>query len=153
MPNNVLLLVLILNAIWFAMGFYAFYLRRRVFAKVVVPKKEDRNNSAYEAVIESGRFMGGFNFALSALNIMLVFNFGGFDKGSQWATLLIFNALGHGSQFVGNIPMALQNRHGVGLWNVYKGVMLRIFVIDFTLMVFNGVLAVSFLYSSTFVVS
>ena len=146
MLNNLLLLVLILNAIWFAMGFYAFYLRRRVFAKVVVPNKEDRNNSAYEAVIESGRFMGGFNFALSALNIMLLVNFGGFDKDSQWATLLIFNALAHGSQFVGNIPMALKNRRGEGLWNVFKGVMLRIFVIDFTLMVFNGVLAVVLLF-------
>jgi len=56
-----------------------------------------------------------------------------------------FNALAHGSQFVGNIPMALKNRRGEGLWNVFKGVMLRIFVIDFTLMVFNGVLAITYL--------
>lgn len=145
MVNNFLLLVLVLNAIWFAMGFYAFYLRRNVFAKVVVPKSEDRDNTAYDAVVESGRFMGGFNAALCLLNVMLIFNFGGFDKGSQWATLLIFNALAHGSQFVGNIPMAMKNRLGEGLWNVFKGVMLRIFVIDFTLMVFNSVLAFGFL--------
>ena len=145
MLSNMLIVVLSLNAIWFGMGFYAFYLRRRVFAKVVVPKKEDRDNTAYKAVIESGRFMGGFNAALCLLNIMLVINFGGFDKGSQWATLLIFNALAHGSQFVGNIPMALKNRRDEGLWNVFKGVMLRIFVIDFTLMAFNGVLAVIYL--------
>ena len=134
--------VLAINAVWFAMGFYAFYLRREVFAKVIVPIREDRDNSAYEAVIESGRFMGGFNFALSALNIMLVLGLGGFETGSQWAVLLVFNSLAHGSQFAGNIPMALANRRGEGIWRVFKGVMLRIFVIDFTLMVANAVLAI-----------
>jgi len=143
--NSLLFIASLSNITWFGMGFYAFYLRRRVFAKVVVPKKEDRDNSAYEAVVESGRFMGGFNAALCLLNVMLIFNFGSFDKDSQWATLLIFNALAHGSQFVGNIPMAIQNRRGQGLWSVFKGVMLRIFVIDFTLMIFNGGLALAFL--------
>ena len=136
-------LVLILNAIWFAMGFYAFYIRRNVFAKVVVPNSDHRGNSAYDAVIESGRFMGGFNIALSLLNIGLVLNLGGFDTNSQWALLLAFNSLAHGSQFAGNVPMALQNRQGGGLWNVFKGVMLRIFVIDFTLMVANAALAIT----------
>lgn len=127
-----------LNAIWFAMAFDAFYRRRKIFAKVMVPKPEDRDNSAYEALIESGRFMGGFNLALSAFNVLLVFNVGGFESDAQWATLLIFNALAHGSQFFGNVPMALQNRRGGGLWNVFKGVMRLIFVIDFTLMVANA---------------
>ena len=136
-------LVLILNAIWFAMGFYAFYIRRNIFAKVVVPNAEHRSNSAYDAVIESGRFMGGFNIALSLLNIGLALNLGGFDADSQWALLLAFNAAAHGSQFAGNVPMALQNRRGGGLWNVFKGVMLRIFVIDCALMLANGAMAIA----------
>lgn len=139
-------LVLALNAIWFAMGFHVFYIRRKLFAKVVVPNKDHRDNSAYEAIIETGRFMGGFNLALSALNILLIFNIGGFDKDSQWTTLLIFNALAHGSQFAGNIPMALKNRRGEGVWNVFKGVMLRIFVIDFVLMIVNALLAISLVF-------
>ena len=138
--------LLLLNAIWYGMGFYAFYIRREVFAKVVVPIKEHRDNSAYEAIVETGRFMGGFNLALSLLNIFLLFNLGGFNANGQWATLLLFNALAHGSQFVGNVPMALQNRRGGGIWNVFKGVMLRIFVIDFVLMVFNTLLAVWLLF-------
>ncbi len=142
MAEAALYIVLLLNAIWYAMGFHAFYIRREVFGKVMVPVKEDRDNTAYRAVVESGRFMGGFNFALSALNIMLLLNIGGFESDGQWATLLIFNALAHGSQFAGNIPMALQNRKGGGLWPVFRGVMLRIFVIDFVLMVANAGLAV-----------
>lgn len=130
------------NAIWFGMAFNAFYLRRKVFGKVMVPIKEDRNNTAYDAFVESGRFMGGFNLALSLLNFALVFNLAGFETGQQWALLLIFNAVAHGSQFFGNVPMALQNLKGGGLWPVFKGVMLLIFVLDFTLMIANGVLAI-----------
>ena len=137
-----LTILLALNAIWFAMAFDAFYRRRKIFGKVMVPIQADRDNSAYDALVESGRFMGGFNLALSAFNVMLVFNFGGFEADTQWATLLIFNALAHGSQFFGNVPMALQNRRGGGLWPVFKGVMLRIFVIDFTLMVANAAMAI-----------
>ncbi|MCR9224422.1 MAG: hypothetical protein NXH70_10150 [Hyphomonas sp.] len=138
---TLLQILLALNAVWFAMAFDAFYRRRRIFAKVMVPIQTDRENSAYDALIESGRFMGGFNLALSAFNILLLFNIGGFNTASQWATLLIFNALAHGSQFFGNVPMALKNRRGGGLWNVFKGVMLLIFVIDFTLMIANAALA------------
>ena len=135
-------ITILLNAIWFAMGFYAFYIRRHVFGKVLVPIREDRDNSAYDAVIESGRFMGGFNIALSLLNVALLFNLGAFETNPQWALLLAFNSIAHGSQFAGNIPMALANRRGEGIWQVFQGVMLRIFVIDFTLMMANGVLAI-----------
>jgi hypothetical protein len=133
------------NAVWFALAFHAFYVRRKVFAKVMVPIREDRANSAYAALVESGRFMGGFNLALSVFNLFLLFNLGGFETDRQWAVLLAFNALAHGSQFAGNIPMALQNRRGEGLWRVGKGVMRLIFVIDFTLMLANGALAAALL--------
>lgn len=140
--NTVLQVLFLLNAVWFSMGFHAFYVRRHVFGKVLVPIQAHRDNTAYEALVESGRFMGGFNLALSVLNVMLLFNLGGFETDRQWAVLLGFNALAHASQFVGNVPMALQNRRGKGLWQVFKGVMLKIFVIDLTLAVFNTALAV-----------
>lgn len=141
--NTILPILLLLNAIWYGLGFYAFYVRRRVFGKVLVPIQAHRDNTAYEALVESGRFMGGFNLALSALNVGLLFNLGGFNTNRQWALLLAFNAIAHGSQFVGNIPMALANRRGAGLWNVFRGVMLRIFVIDLTLALFNAALAIA----------
>ncbi|MEM9171867.1 MAG: hypothetical protein AAGA84_04095 [Pseudomonadota bacterium] len=141
MEFSVLKALLFANAVWFGMAFHAFYIRREIFGKVMVPIASDRENTAYQAFVESGRFMGGFNFALSAFNVLLLFNVGDFSTNAQWATLLLFMVLAHGSQFVGNIPMALQNRQGGGLWNVFKGVMLRIFVIDCTLMILNGALA------------
>ncbi len=134
--------VLLANAIWFGMAFEAFYLRRKIFGKVLVPNPEHRDNTAYGAIVESGKFLGGFNLAISLLNVGLPFNVAGFDRPEQWSLVLAFNAIAHGSQFWGNVPMALENRRGGGLWNVFKGVMLRIFVIDFALMVANAVMAV-----------
>lgn len=141
MTETIITFVFLANTIWFAMGFNAFYLRRLIFAKVLVPNREDRDNSAYEALIESGRFMGGFNFALATLNLCLFLDLAGLETPPQLALMLIFNSLAHGSQFAGNVPMALRNRRGEGLWPVFKGVMLQIFVIDFVLMVANAVLA------------
>ena len=87
--------------------------------------------------------MGGFNFALSAFNLGLFFNIAGLETPVQLSFMLVFNALAHGSQFFGNVPMALKNRRGAGIWNVFKGVMLQIFVIDFALMAANFALAVA----------
>ena len=134
--------VLVLNAVWFAMGFHVFHLRRKVFAKVLVPD-EHRDTTVFEILTETGRFLGGFNIAFSALNVLLLLNIAAFDKDVQWAILLVVNAVAHGTQFAGNVPIALQNRRG-SAWNVFKGVMLRIFVIDFVLVVFNGVLAATY---------
>jgi len=58
--------VLALNVIWFAMGFHAFYIRGKLFAKIVVPNKKHRDNSAYEAIVETGRFMGVQSGSVSA---------------------------------------------------------------------------------------
>ncbi|MFN3213974.1 MAG: hypothetical protein ACE37M_12770 [Henriciella sp.] len=135
--------IFLANTIWYGLGFIAFYIRRDIFAKVVVPVQADRNNSAYAAVIESGRFMGGFNFALSALNLGLFLNLAALETPAQLSLMLAFNGLAHGSQFFGNVPMAVQNMQGGGIWNVFKGVMLQIFVIDFILMTANFLLALT----------
>lgn len=146
MSDSLINAVFAVNAIWFGLGFIAFYIRREVFAKVVVPIAKDRNNTAYAAVIESGRFMGGFNFALSAFNLGLCLNLAGLETPTQLSFMLVFNAFAHGSQFFGNVPMALKNMQGAGLWNVFKGVMLQIFVIDFVLMVANVSVALALLF-------
>lgn len=137
--------VLILNIIWFAMAFNVFSLRPKIFAKVVVPK-EQRDTPVFNVLAESGRFLGGFNFAFALLNILLLTNLDVFPNDDQRAILLLVCAVAHGSQFVFNVPVAIQNRRGEGIWQVLKGTMLFIFVNDFIMMMLNLALAAMFIF-------
>ncbi|BFM14785.1 hypothetical protein R50073_09680 [Maricurvus nonylphenolicus] len=131
--------VLILNALWFLGGYHTFHIRGRIFAKKVVPK-EHRNTPVFETLIMSGKFVAGFNLAFLVLNILLLLNTSLFDKDLQWVILLFTIAVAHATQFAFNVPVALQNRRGEGVWEV-KGLMLFIFITDFTMMVLNLVMA------------
>ncbi|MEM9302981.1 MAG: hypothetical protein AAGE01_12765 [Pseudomonadota bacterium] len=135
--------ILLLNALWFAGGFHLFSLRGRVFAKVVVPR-EQRDTPVLETLVMSGKFLGGFNLAFCVLNTLLLTNTRLFDKDLQWAVILFAVALAHGTQFAYNVPVALQNRRGEGIWQV-RGLMLFIFITDFTLMTLNAILAARYL--------
>ncbi len=137
-------LVLVLNAVWYAMGFNVFSIRSRIFAKLVVPKAH-RDTPVFETLILSGKFLGGFNLAFSALNILLLLNLTTFNNDLQWAILLFVNAVAHGTQFGFNVPVAIQNRRGEGVWQV-KGVMLFIFTTDFLMMLFNAALAAIYFF-------
>ena len=133
-------MLLILNALWFFGGFVLFGLRGVPFAKKYIAK-EHRNNPAYDLLLHSGSFMGGFNFAFMFLNVLLLLNMSSFDKDIHWVVLLSSIAVAHGSQFLGNLPTAIKNRRGEGVWNVWEGLMLLIFIVDFTLMVLNSLAA------------
>ncbi|GAA6152864.1 hypothetical protein [Pseudoteredinibacter isoporae] len=143
MLDIALKIVLLLNALWFLGGFHTFDIRGRVFAKIVVPKAH-RDTPVMETLVYSGKFVAGFNFAFLVLSVLLLLNTEVFDKNIQWAILLFVIAVAHGSQFAYNVPVALQNRRGEGVWQV-KGLMLFIFVTDFALMVLNAGLAMCFL--------
>ena len=132
--------ILVLNIIWFVMGFNVFSLRPKIFAKVVIPK-EQRNTPVFDVLIHSGRFLGGFNFAFALCNILLLANLDVFPSDAQRAILLFVFAVAHGSQFIFNVPTAIQNRRGEGVWQVLKGTMLFIFVTDFVMMLLNVLLA------------
>lgn len=136
--------VLVLNVIWFAMAFNVFSIRNKIFAKVLVPR-EQRQTPVFDVLAESGRFLGGFNFAFALLNILVLINLDVFPSDAQRSILLWVIAVAHGSQFVFNVPVAIQNRRGEGVWQV-KGLMLFIFVTDFIMMVLNSALALSYTY-------
>ena len=133
-------ITLILNTLWFAMGFNVFSIRNKIFAKLVVPR-EHRDTPVFEILAESGRFLGGFNFAFAVCNILFLINLDSFPSYTQRAILLFVFAVAHGSQFVFNVPVAIQNTHGGGVWQVLKGTMLFIFISDFIMMALNLILA------------
>lgn len=132
-------IILLVNILWFAMGFNVFAIRNKVFAKLLVPK-EHRDTPVFEILAESGRFLGGFNFAFAVCNILLLANLDVFPSDEQRSILMFVFAIAHGSQFIFNVPIAIQNRNGGGVWLV-KGTMLFIFVTDFIMMSMNLVAA------------
>lgn len=122
-------ITLILNTIWFSMAFYTFSINHRVFAKVVVPR-DQRDTPVFEVLAESGRFLGGMNFAFALCNLLLFFQQNLFPEAMQRVFLLFIFAVAHATQFAFNVPVALENRKGGGVWPVLKGTMLFIFVTD-----------------------
>jgi len=62
MLSDMFNVVLLANAIWFALGFHLFALRSKIFAKILVPR-EHRESPIFNMLAETGKFLGGFNFA------------------------------------------------------------------------------------------
>jgi hypothetical protein len=135
-------MTLLANVLWFAMGFHLFALRNQVFAKILVAK-ENRDSPVFETLAATGPFLGGFNFAFCVLSLLFLININVFPEDEQRAILFLGFALAHGSQFVSNVPIALQNRKGQGVWQV-AGLMRFIFVTDGILMVANSALAIAY---------
>lgn len=133
-------LVLLANAIWFGLAFHLFALRSKAFAKILVPKAH-RDTPVFDALVATGPFLGGFNLAFCALNLLVLINASIFPEAEQRAILCLAFAIAHGSQFVSNIPVALANRKGRGVWEV-RGLMRFIFITDLTLMVANSIAAI-----------
>ncbi|MCG8669569.1 MAG: hypothetical protein MI867_09165 [Pseudomonadales bacterium] len=139
------LLTMILNVIWFSMAFYTFSINHRRFAKVVVPR-DQRDSPLFDILAESGRFLGGMNFAFALCNLLLIFNLDLFPNDGQRAFLLFVFAIAHASQFIFNVPVAIKNTQGDGVWQVLKGTMLFIFVTDFIMMSLNLAVAAMLIF-------
>lgn len=133
-------IILVLNALWFFMGFNVFSIRNKVFAKLLVPR-DQRETPVFDILAESGRFLGGFNLAFAVFNGLLLVNLTLFPEDNQRAVFLFVFAVAHGSQFAFNLPVAIHNRHGGGVWQVLQGTMLFIFIVDFILTALNLALA------------
>ena len=135
--------ILIANVIWFALGFHLFALRNNVFGKILVPR-EHRDTPVFETLVATGPFLGGFNLAFCVLSLLFLVFAGVFPEDEQRSILFFVFAVAHGSQFAGNLPIALKNRMGDGVWQV-KGLMGFIFITDFLLMMANALIALMYL--------
>ena len=90
-------------------------------------------------------FLGGFNLAFCVLSLLFLINAGLFPEDAQRSILFAVFAVAHGSQFISNVPVALDNRKGRGVWQI-KGLMLFIFITDFVLMAANAAVAVIYVW-------
>lgn len=74
--------ILLLNAIWFALGFHLFALRNKVFAKILVPR-EHRETPVFDTLVATGPFLGGFNLAFCVLSLLFLINTSAFPEDAQ----------------------------------------------------------------------
>ena len=135
-------ITLLANAIWYALGFYAFSIRNRAFARLLAPS-DQHDAPLFPVLVASGRFLGGLNLAFAVLNVALLSKPELFPEPAQRSIFLGVFALAHGTQFMFNIPIAVDNTRGGGVWPVLTGFMLPIFLGDLLLSVLNLAMAVS----------
>ncbi|WP_394850207.1 hypothetical protein LZC95_22465 [Pendulispora brunnea] len=133
--------VLALNALWFGVAFASFSLRPVPAAKLLVPR-DARSSPLFGILAASLRFLGGMNLAMALFAMLLLLFAPLFPLPGQRALFAAVFAMGHGTQFAGNVPVALRR---TPLWPVWRGPMRFIFGVDFTLMAANAALCVLYL--------
>jgi hypothetical protein len=139
MQTSAWTVLLILNALWFGMGAFHFSLKPEASASSLVPR-DQRASPLFRTLSDSIRFLGGLNFALMALCVMLLVFAGFFPEARQRMLFAAVVALAHASQFAVNVPMIGKwRRNEPGAWRVLQGAMLFIFAVDGTLMAANAV--------------
>jgi hypothetical protein len=138
--------VLVLNVLWFGAAFRYFSLTPNTAAKVLVAKPL-RDSPLFATVAASVRFLGGMNFAFALLALLLLLNRSLFPDAAQLALFCAVFSVAHASQFAGNLPVAFSGKAELRVWPVLSGPMLFIFVVDFTLMMANAILAAIFFMS------
>jgi hypothetical protein len=136
--------VLVLNTLWFGAAFHYFSIKQFAAAKMLVPNTS-RDSPLFLTVAASVRFLGGMNLAFAVLSLLMLLNPLSSVTTAQRAVLLLVLAIAHGSQFYFNIPVARGGgRQGESLWDVHRGPMKFIFVVDATLLAANA--ALCFIY-------
>lgn len=130
------------NGLWFGAAFRVFWLKGPLTSNMLI-RREYRNSPLRETVIASGRFLGGMNLGFCVLSVLLILFSGDFAGPNQVFVCCAAFAVAHGSQFVGNVPIAWQESKGhPPLWPVLRGPMLFIFVVDLIMAAINGALAI-----------
>lgn len=130
---------MVLNLVWFGMAFYFFSVRPVTVAKLLVPRSE-RDSLLFGTVMYTLRFLGGMNFALGLLSVVLLVNPVGFTPVQQgWGALVL--AVAHASQCAFNMPLVLKQRGMPGASQLGLSRPMRmIFTVDCVMTVANTAL-------------
>ncbi|MDH6590386.1 hypothetical protein M2165_000275 [Variovorax sp. TBS-050B] len=137
--------LLVLNALWFALGARFFCVDAAGAARLLLPRAE-RASPLLFAVAGAVRFLGAMNLAWLVFCLLLLAGQGLFAAPAQWACLAAVLALVHAGQFAVNAHMALRHRRGrADSWAVLRGPMRLIFFVDLALAVANAAFAASVL--------
>jgi hypothetical protein len=135
-------LVLVLNTLWFGAAFHYFSIKHIAAAKVLVPATS-RESPLFRTIAAAVRFLGGMNLAFAVLSLLMLLIPALSATPVQRATLLFVLIVAHGSQFYYNVPILRGGgRQGESLWDVHRGPMKFIFVVDAILMIANAVLCI-----------
>ena len=139
--------VMALNVLWFGAGAVYFGVTTNSAIKRLVARSA-RQSPLFSTVFAAVRFLGGLNLGFAVLAGILLFNRALFPETTQMAVLTSVLALAHGTQFATNVSVAFsRGSQDESHWPVLRGLMLFIFLTDFTLMVANGTLA-AFLFAT-----
>lgn len=131
--------IMVLNIVWFGLAFYFFSVRPLSATKLLVPRGE-RDSLLFGTVTYALRFLGGLNFALALLSMVLLFNPVGLTPMQQgWLALVL--AAAHASQCAFNMPLVLNQRGMPGASRVGLSRPMRmIFAVDCVMLVANTTL-------------
>jgi hypothetical protein len=122
--------VLLLNSVWFSLAFHLFALRPSAAVRMLVTE-DTRHESSRAALVAALPFLGGMNLAFAALSLLSLVAVARGSLDSNIWLVFAASAIAHASQLAGNVPLALAGgRAGGAPWNVLKGPMRFIFVVD-----------------------
>lgn len=140
--NIPVIILSLLNALWFAMGFRLFFLNSRQAAKLLLAP-DKREEPYFSVLAEACKFLGGMNLALSMLSIFCIYFLDSLLSLPLASGIFIALGLAHFSQFWVNLPHALKERKGEqAIWPVLRKTMRFIFVVDFLLAAANFGMAI-----------
>jgi hypothetical protein len=122
------LFVILLNVAWFGMGFVFFWPRARRAVGILIPPAA-REETAAQALVASLPFLGGLNLGFAFLSASYLGAWPA-TAAPSWHVYMA-SAVAHGTQWAGNVPHALRGgRRGGAPWDVLRGAMLFIFIMD-----------------------
>lgn len=139
MPVWYLVCVLSANVTWFGMGFVFFSLGSGRAVRTLIPRSARDETSAH-ALAASLPFLGGLNLGLGVLSATFLYSYMVGGASPPTWHVYVASAVAHATQWAFNVPHFRRGgRAGGAPWDVARGPMLFIFVMDAFCAVLNGV--------------